>query len=79
MKAQFSIIGFSAILFTTAWTAPAPVADGTDKVVAVSAAPAKGGEFAFVRAHRQGRGITTSWGVNSDQGTDDCWDQRETQ
>jgi hypothetical protein len=44
MKAQFSVIGFAAILFTTAWTAPAPVNNDMEEVALVPAIEVTGSE-----------------------------------
>lgn len=68
MKAQFSIIGFTAILFTAAWTAPVPVNDNSTDTVIAAAKPTANG-ISNVRSHRQGkRGVTTSWSVDASEG-----------
>ena len=66
MKTQLSTFAISAlILSSTTFSAPAirPAAKG---VVKVKEAQSTG--FAFFRTHRQGKGITASWGVTSDAG-----------
>lgn len=67
MKAQFSIIGFTAILFTAAWTAPVPVNDNSTETVIAATKPTANG-ISSVRSHRQGRGVTTSWSVDASEG-----------
>ena len=67
MKAQFSIIGFTAILFTAAWTAPLPMEGSTDATVVTAAKPTANG-ISNVRSHRQGKGVTTSWSVDANEG-----------
>ena len=67
MKAQFSIIGFTAILFTAAWTAPVPMESTTDATVVTAAKPTANG-ISNVRSHRQGKnGVTTSWSVDASE------------
>lgn len=67
MKAQFSIIGFTAILFTAAWTAPVPT-EGSAKATVVTAAKPTANGISNVRSHRQGKGVTTSWSVDASEG-----------
>jgi hypothetical protein len=67
MKLHFSIIGFAALVLTTAWTAPAPSEMNKAEVATVTAKE-PGGPFSFVRTHRQGKGMTTTWGVEAEQG-----------
>lgn len=67
MKLKFSVFGFAALLITTAWTAPTSVE--TEKKVSselTSTKPVEG-NFSFVRVHRQGKGITATWGLQGDQ------------
>ena len=70
MKLHFSIIGFAALILTTAWTAPVPSdKEGQVAVTVIAKGPnTPGGPFSFIRTHRQGKGITTSWGVEAEQG-----------
>lgn len=67
MKAQFSIIGFTAILFTAAWTAPVPT-EGSAKTTVVTAAKPTANGISSIRSHRQGKGVTTSWSVDASEG-----------
>ena len=68
MKSNFSFLAFGALLLTTAWTAPTPFeADNLDTVSEVRAKPGVG-NFSFFRVHRQGKGITATWGLNNAQG-----------
>ncbi|WP_276503150.1 hypothetical protein [Terrimonas pollutisoli] len=67
MKAQFSIIGFTAILFTAAWTAPVPT-EGSTKATVVTAEKPTANGISNVRSHRQGKGVTTSWSVDASEG-----------
>ena len=68
MKAKISFLAFLTFLFATAFTAPGyqytqPVPAST---VTITGQPADG--LAFFRTHRQGRGITASWGLTSEAG-----------
>lgn len=68
MKAQFSIIGFTAILFTAAWTAPVPANEGSTKATVATATKPTANGISNVRSHRQGKGVTTSWSVDASEG-----------
>lgn len=63
MKARSSIIGFTVMLFATAWTAPAPQA--FPEASTVSGGNKTGDVFSFFRVHRQGKGVTATWGVGN--------------
>ncbi len=66
MKTQFSTFAISAlILSATTFSAPA-ISPETKEVVKVKQAQST--DFAFFRTHRQGKGITATWGVTSDAG-----------
>lgn len=65
MKAHFSVLAFTTFMFATAWTSPGyPLKEATE----VKEAKVAEGDFTFFRTHRQGRGITASWGVSSGAG-----------
>lgn len=68
MKLRTSIIGFAGMLITTAWTAPTPENEGIAGNASVTVNKEITGDFSFVRVHRQGKGITTTWGVGTGQG-----------
>ena len=68
MKAQFSIFGFTALLFTTAFTSPGSVNTGSADGTTVSVAKAEDPGFGSIRAHRQGKGVTTVWDITSSSG-----------
>jgi hypothetical protein len=68
MKAKFSVLAFSTFLFATAWTAPGyeynkPAATDHSTTIVKPA-----GELSFFRLHRQGKGVTASWGLTSEAG-----------
>lgn len=66
MKTQFSTFAISAlILSSTTFSAPA-ISPETKEVVKVK--QAQNTDFAFFRTHRQGKGITATWGVTSSAG-----------
>ena len=62
MKAKSSIIGFAAIVFATAWTAPSPQVIN-DEVTANSNAGKVEDDFSFARLQIQRAGATATWGV----------------
>jgi hypothetical protein len=63
MKTQFSTFAISAlILSATTFSAPA-ISPEAKEVVKVEQAQST--DFAFFRTHRQGKGITATWGVTS--------------
>ena len=67
MKAHFSVLAFTTFMFATAWTSPGyPIKESAE--VKQAKVVAEGGDFTFFRTHRQGRGITASWGVASGAG-----------
>ncbi len=68
MKAQFSIFGFSALLFATAWTSPGPVNNGPVDTNTVAVSKVQSAGISFFRTHRQGKGITATWGLTSSEG-----------
>jgi hypothetical protein len=66
MKTQFSTFAISAMILSTA-TFSVPVnSPVTKKIVTVEQAQSPG--FAFFRTHRQGKGVTASWGLTSNAG-----------
>jgi hypothetical protein len=66
MKTQFSSFAISAlILSATTFSAPAILPDPKE---AVKVEQAQSTDFAFFRTHRQGKGITSTWGVTSSAG-----------
>ena len=66
MKAHFSVLAFTTFMFATAWTSPGYPIKETAEVK--QAKVQEDGDFTFFRTHRQGRGITASWGVASGAG-----------
>lgn len=68
MKAKFSFLAFSTFLFATAFTAPGYQYNTTDVINPVAVAEKPAGEFSFFRIHRQGKGVTASWGLLSEAG-----------
>lgn len=67
MKAKSSIIGFAVMLLATAWTAPAPNVLPEEASI-VSDRDREEGDFSFFRVHRQGKGVTATWGVGTTSG-----------
>lgn len=66
MKTQISSFAISAlILSATTFSTPA-ISPETKEVVEVKQAQST--DFAFFRTHRQGKGITATWGVTSSAG-----------
>lgn len=68
MKANFSIIASTALFFATAWTSPGYLKTEAADVATVSVAKVQDPVFSFFRTHRQGKGITASWGLTSCEG-----------
>ena len=60
MKAKSSIIGFAAMLFATAWTAPSPMVLSNDQAAGDSEVET---DFSFARLEVHPGGITTTWSV----------------
>ena len=68
MKAQFSFFASTALLFATALTSPGfPTSGSADKKPA-TIKEKQSGNFSFFRTHRQGKGVSASWGVTSNAG-----------
>jgi hypothetical protein len=61
MKAKSSIIGFAAMLFATAWTAPTPMV--LSEGIGTRANQETETAFAFVRLQVQAGRVTAAWGV----------------
>jgi hypothetical protein len=61
-----SVILVAVLLFTTSWNTPAEtiVSPTKNKVIKTSS----GEEFSFFRIHRQGKGVTSTWGLFSNSG-----------
>ena len=68
MKANFSIIASTALFFATASTSPGYVNNEPGDVSTVSVTKIQDAGFSFFRTHRQGKGITASWGLTSGEG-----------
>lgn len=68
MKAQFSFFASTALLFAMAWTSPGFPTNGSDDKKPVAIKEKQSGDFSFFRTHRQGKGVTASWGVTSGAG-----------
>ena len=67
MKAKLSVFAIAVIIIiSTAWIAPVSNTTTGNKPVKVS--PTLNTSFSFVRAHRQGKGITATWGITSTDG-----------
>lgn len=64
MKTQFASFAIAAMLLSTA-IVPVPVKSDT-KGTNVEQTSATG--FSFFRTHRQGKGITATWGISSNAG-----------
>jgi len=66
MKTQLSTFAISAlILSSTTFSGPAVLRETKEKV---KVEQAQNAGFSFFRTHRQGKGITASWGLASDAG-----------
>ena len=68
MKTNFSIFASTALLFAAAWTSPGYFKNEPADVAEVSVTKIQSAGFSFFRTHRQGKGITASWGANSSAG-----------
>lgn len=68
MKTNFSIFASTAFFFATAWTSPGYMNNEPVAGAKVSVAKVQDAGFSFFRTHRQGKGITASWGVTSGAG-----------
>ena len=67
MKAQLSLLAAAVIIINTAWISPVTPTDKAATPAKVTKAPLNP-SFNFVRAHRQGKGITASWAISSNEG-----------
>ena len=71
MKTKFSFLALGTILVVaTAWTSPGYQYEtpASENGSSINAKPTSG-DFSFVRTHRQGRGISVSWGLSTEGGT----------
>ena len=68
MKAQFSFFASTALLFATAWTSPGFPTNGSADVKPATVTEKQSNDFSFLRLHRQGKGVTASWGLSSNAG-----------
>ena len=68
MKAQFSFFASTALLFATALTSPGFPTNGSADKKPATVKEKQSGHFSFFRTHRQGKGVTASWGVSSGAG-----------
>jgi hypothetical protein len=66
MKAQLTFLAAAVIIINAAWISPVAPAKTSANRVEIS--KALNPSFSFVRAHRQGKGITASWGTTSNDG-----------
>jgi hypothetical protein len=65
MKLQLSVLALAVVIISTAWTTPeAPAVVSPVKVTKAALNPS----FTFIRAHRQGKGISATWGISSTEG-----------
>lgn len=67
MKTPLTSLVISAMILSTAtisFPENSPVTNGTSKLEQTESAPG----FAFFRTHRQGKGVTATWGVTSNTG-----------
>ncbi|HRO68896.1 MAG TPA: hypothetical protein PK951_00910 [Chitinophagaceae bacterium] len=62
MKAKSSIIGFTAMLVVTAWTAPAPVP--VVKASYISDDMQSRPIFTYFKLDSRNKGVTATWGIN---------------
>ena len=64
MKAQLSVLALAALILHSSWI---PRAEKTTETVVIKKATPNP-NFAFFRTHRQGRGITATWGLDVNNG-----------
>lgn len=65
MKTQLSVMAIAVMILGSSWTTPlSPEKVSPVTIKASTLVP----DFAFFRTHRQGRGITASWGLNQNAG-----------
>lgn len=64
MKAKLSVFAIAVIIISTAWISPVSTTTSNAPVKVSKLNPS----FSFVRAHRQGKGITATWGITSTDG-----------
>ena len=67
MKTKSSFLAAIIILLLSAWTIPA-TSEKPVSVLSVKKEKKFPPEFAFFRTHRQGQGITATWGLTNNQG-----------
>lgn len=66
MKAKLSVFAIAVILIiSTAWISPVSTTTSNEPV---KVSPKLNPSFSFVRAHRQGKGVTATWGITSTDG-----------
>lgn len=67
MKAQLSFIAVAVIIISTAWISPVSP-DKSSPAATAKLTKALNPSFSYVRAHRQGQGITATWAITSNDG-----------
>jgi len=68
MKAQLTILAVAVVIINTAWISPVVPAKSSANEPAKISKAALNPSFSFVRAHRQGKGITATWAISSNEG-----------
>ena len=69
MKAQLTFLAVAVIIINTAWISPVNTAKSTaNEPAKITKTAALNPSFSFVRAHRQGKGITQTWAISSNEG-----------
>jgi hypothetical protein len=66
MKTQFTSFAISAMILSAVFSAPSELSEHNKSTV--KAELVQNTAFAFLRTHRQGKGITVVWGVTSNTG-----------
>jgi len=64
MKTQLSLATLVTFFLSVSWITPGSYQQ-TVSTAAVKEAKALPPDFSFFRTHRQGRGVTATWGLNS--------------
>ena len=68
MKAQLSLLAIGTLFLHSSWISPVMSHDPAPGQSVTTAGTVINPNFAFFRTHRQGRGVTATWGLTSNEG-----------
>ena len=69
MKAQLNVVAIAAMILSASWAGPVSSGSSSPEMQ-IKKASTPTPDFAFFRTHRQGRGVTATWGLDQNNGVD---------